>query len=70
MPDSAGEEHSGKPVAGSEMAGGDSPATDDAVAEDDTDAPDAYLVEGAHILVDLIKLEERTAADRTLRRGT
>jgi len=70
VPDSAGEEHSGKPVAGSEMAGGDSPATDDAGAEDDTDAPDPYLVEGAHILVDLIKLEERTAADRTLRRGT
>ncbi len=46
-------------VAGSEMAGGSAPAKE---PEEKKDAPDPYLVESGHILIDLISLEERTAA--------
>ncbi len=62
------------PVEGSEMAivtppdsAGEPPAAElDSEAEAPED-PDPYLVESGHILLDLISLEERTAAERARR---
>lgn len=63
VPDSKeGEE----PVPGSEMAGSGTlvPAVGEAEAEEENEeTPDPYLVESGHILLDLISLEERTAAE-------
>ncbi|MBT4493683.1 MAG: carboxy terminal-processing peptidase [Gammaproteobacteria bacterium] len=62
------------PVPGSEMAvvgtpTADSSATDEPHVEDETPT-DPYLVESGHILLDLISLEERTAADKLRAQGT
>lgn len=60
VPDNEGD--GADPVPGSEMAGGGQAV---AATEDDTEdsTPDPYLVETGHILLDLISLEERTAAE-------
>jgi len=61
----------GDPVPGSEMAvaGASIPGeTADSVA--DAEPADPYLVESGHILLDLISLEERTAADKLRAQGT
>ena len=67
------------PVDGSEMAGlvdipSNIPASTDETsspdAEEDEQADDPYLVESSHILLDLISLEERTAADLLRSQGS
>ncbi|MFT7132909.1 MAG: hypothetical protein ACI81O_001621 [Cyclobacteriaceae bacterium] len=42
-------------------------STVDAIPEVDEDAPDAQLVESGNILLDMISLENRTAAEKRLR---
>ncbi len=52
------------PVPGSEMAGsGTTLPAADSEKESEEEDPDPYLVESGHILLDLISLEERTAAE-------
>lgn len=68
-----GSSEDGAPVPGSEMAGSGSAVeaplqTADADVEDE-EPTDPYLIETGNILLDLISLEERTAADRKLTRG-
>lgn len=55
------------PVPGSEMAGSGASAP---VADLEEEEPDPYLVESGHILLDLISLEERTAAELKHNRGS
>ena len=61
-----------EPVPGSEMAGsGAGVSVADPEAETDAEEPpDPYLVESGHILLDLISLEERTAAELKQSRGS
>lgn len=61
----------GDPVPGSEMAvAGASIPGETADSAADAEPPDPYLVESGHILLDLISLEERTAADKLRAQGT
>jgi carboxyl-terminal processing protease len=62
-------------VPGSEMAGSGNAAPEitpanDADAGEEDESVDPYLVESGHILLDLISLEERTAADRLRSQGS
>ena len=68
-----GSSEDGAPVPGSEMAGSGSAGdalTTASVDTEEEEPDDPYLVETGHILLDLISLEERTAADRKLSRGS
>jgi carboxyl-terminal processing protease len=56
-------------VPGSEMAGMGANVIEETAATEET-PPDPYLVESGHILLDLISLEERTAADKQRRQGS
>ena len=70
VPDQKGADAEAEPVAGSEMAGGGTPVTEEPPAAEEIETPDPYLVESGQILLDLISLEERTAADRVGAHGT
>lgn len=70
VPDS---EEGDEPVPGSEMAGSGASAptvVEVEAEEEDEETPDPYLVESGHILLDLISLEERTAAELKQSRGS
>ncbi len=58
------------PVPGSEMAGSGGSGQAIADADDKEETPDPYIVETGHILLDLIILEERTAADNSEARSS
>lgn len=53
-----------EPAEGSEMAGAGVVEMNQTAEVDDDEAEDPYLVETGHILLDLISLKERTAAER------
>lgn len=62
------ESESEVPVPGSEMAGVGSAVPD--TVEEEEEPLDPYLVESGHVLLDLISLQERTAADKVRAQGT
>jgi len=68
IPDQTDENTKDRSIKGSEM----SPASvsEEPEESDDIEAPDPYLVESGHILLDLISLEERTASDKIRAHGT
>ncbi|MFT4720213.1 MAG: carboxyl-terminal processing protease [Candidatus Azotimanducaceae bacterium] len=60
----------GNPIQGNATlldAGSEGESTADAAPEKDEDAPDAQLVESGNILLDMISLAKRTAAEKRLR---
>ena len=59
-----------EPVPGSEMAGAGASANGQQAETAAEETPDPYLVESGHILLDLISLEERTAAGLKQSRGS
>lgn len=71
-----GSSEDGNPVPGSEMAGSgavegvSTPLAENTSDEEEAEPVDPYLVESGHILLDLISLEERTAADRKRSQGS
>ena len=64
-------EGSNQPVPGSEMAGAGVTGTAAVIPASEEEEPeDPYLVESGHILLDLISMDERTAADNKPAQGT
>ena len=72
LPEQTNDKTQTEPVAGTEIAsGGNSvPRADELEDIEKNQEPDPYLVESAHILLDLISLKERSALEGFRAQGT